>query len=88
MAKKKKSPYKGYTEEEVRNMENNYYCLVLGGDFILDDGMYLFTKGETAKLWNRTLRNLIDITENGEERDRKYAIHLIGGLIISPMRLH
>lgn len=88
MAKKKKSHYRGYTEDEVKRMESGYYCLILGGDFVLEGEMYLFTKQETAKLWNRTLKNLRDIVDNGADRDRVYALQLISSLLIEPMRLH
>jgi len=84
----KKSHYVGYTDDEVRRMEAHYFCLVLGGDFVSEDRSYLFTKAEITKLHNNTLRNLIGIIEDGEEKDRNYALELIGTLNIKPMRLH
>lgn len=85
---KKKSPFSGYTEEQVKTMENNYFCLVMGGDFVSRDSYYLFTRAEVSKLHKDTLKNLVSIAEDGEEKDRIYAMDLICGLKIQPMRLH
>lgn len=85
---KKNLPFRGYTEKEVRRMENGYYCLVLGGDFVLQDKFYLFTEREISKLYEDTLENLLKIIEDGDEKDKQYAISLIPGLLIQPMRLH
>lgn len=83
-----KFPYPCYTKEEVDKMESGYYNLQMGGDFVIQDKFYLFTKSEMVRLYNSTLKDLIDITKNGSEKDRAYAIDLIGTLVIRPMRLH
>ena len=85
---KKKTPFIGYTLEEVNEMERGYFCLVLGGDFVRDDNYYVFTKKEVSKLYKDTLRNLVDLIRDGNEKDKKFARDLIGGLTIKPMRLH
>jgi hypothetical protein len=84
----KKSVYLGYTEEEVKRMENNYFVLQFGGDFVLEDSYYLFSKGEASKLYNKTLKNLISLIADGSEKDKNFALNLIGGLAIKPVRLH
>lgn len=85
---KNKSPYIGYTEQEVAGMENNYYVLQFGGDFVLESEHYLFTKSEVKKLHKKYLKDLMGIVQEGSEKDRKYALDLIGGLAVKPMRLH
>lgn len=85
---KRKSPYIGYTEKEVHRMENNFFVLQFGGDFMLQDKFYLFTHKEAFKLYSDTLKGLVSITIDGDEKDRNYALDLIGGLHIRPMRLH
>ena len=85
---KRKSAYIGYSEKEVENMEQNYFCIQFGGDFICEDSYYLFTKSEAEKLYKVTLEDLVGIIESGEEKDRKYALDLIMGFLVRPMRLH
>lgn len=86
--KKKKSSYVGYTEPEVYRMENNYFCIQFGGDFLAEDGVYLFTKSEASRAYKATLEDLLDIVETGSEKDRKYALELIANFVVRPMRLH
>ena len=84
----KKKSHLGYTEAEVKKMENMFFVVEFGGDFIIQDNCYLFTKQEASKIYNKTMRNLVNIISDGEEKDRKYAIDLIGKLIVRPMRFH
>lgn len=84
----KKSAFRGYSEDEVRTMENGYYILNFGGDFILENGFYLFTEKEATKLHRDTLRKVMDVVKNGNEKDKAYARDLLGKLIVQPMRLH
>jgi hypothetical protein len=84
----KKTAYIGYSEEDVRKMENGFFVLQLGGDFVFEDGFYLFTKNEINKLYSKTLKDILGIIKNGSEKDRAYALNLIPGLLILPMRLH
>lgn len=85
---KKKSVYVGYSEEDVRRMENGYYMLQFGGDAVVQDGAYAFTPKEVTKLYNSTFKRLLDLIEDGSEKDRKYALDLVAGLLVKPMRLH
>jgi hypothetical protein len=85
---KKKHPYIGYSEEDVATMESHYFVLQLGDDFMSTDGTFLFNKNKINKLYNKTLKNLMNVVANGSDRDKKRAIKLISSLIIKPMRLH
>ncbi len=85
---KNKSPYPGYSLEEVEEMEKHYFCLVMGGDFILEDNHYTFTRSEIVKLYNLVLKDLVGIVKKGNDKDRKYALDLIAGLTVQQMRLH
>jgi hypothetical protein len=85
---KKKAPYKGYSVEEVSIMEKNCYCLVLGGDYVQEDGVYIFTKKECEKLFKVYQKNLLGLIKDGEGKDRQYALDLLPGLLISQMRVH
>lgn len=83
-----KFPYKGYSKEELNHMENTYYFLILGGDFVSQNDIVTFSKQEIKKLYNQTLRNLVKLTEEGDARDGKYGVDLIGSLRIVPVRVH
>ena len=85
--RKKKSPFVSYSIEEVNKMETNYFCLQFGDDFISDNG-YLFTGKEMEKIYDRTMNNLLDVIEEGTEKDRRHAMELMCGLFVVPFRLH
>jgi len=82
-----KFPYLGYTEKELKVMES-YYFLQLGGDFVQSDDICTFTQKEITKLYNETLRDLVKLTEDGSEKDARYALDLIRSLRVVPVRLH
>lgn len=85
---KKKSPFIGYSVEEVRRMENGFFLVQMGGDFLAEDGHYLFTRKEAVKLYNSTYRDLSEIINDGNDKDRAYSTDLILGLLIQKMVLH
>lgn len=85
---KKKSPYVAYTEEEVKRLECKYFVLQFGGDFVMEDKFYIFTQKEVTKLYNKTLKGLISIVTDGSEKDKIFALNLIGGMVVRPVRLH
>ena len=85
---KKKSPSAGYSLKEIEKMERGHFVLQFGGDFVAQDGFFFFTEKEINKIYNNTLDDLLDIIENGSEKDKKYAIDLIAGLMVKPARIH
>jgi hypothetical protein len=80
-------PYKDRTEKDIRAIESNYF-IQLGGDFVADEGSFLFTRKEAERMYNSTLKRLIGIVQNGSEKDVRFGIDLIGTLRIVPVRLH
>ena len=85
---RKKPVFRGYTEDEVCKIERGTYTLQFGGDFIIQDDSYTFNEREVTKLYESTMNNLLNLIADGSEKDRKFAIDLIGGLFVRPMRLH
>ena len=83
-----KFPYKGFSEKELTRMESSYFCLIMGGDFVIENEIITFTQKEISKIYNSTLRDLLILTQDGSARDSKYAIDLIGSLRIIPFRVH
>jgi len=86
--RKKKSAYLGYSEEEVVRMEANYYCLVMGIDFVQKDRFYVFDKKEISRLYKSTLKQLMAVVVDGSEKEKAHALDLIIKLNIQPVRLH
>ncbi len=85
---KPKSAYLGYTEQEIRMLEENYFTFQLGGDFVLEGDSYFFNRTEANRIYRNTVKDLRGITIDGSGKDRNYAIDLIGSLRIVPLRFH
>jgi hypothetical protein len=64
------SPYRTYTLEEIKTLEENYFILLFGGDCFIEDSYFLFTKKEVEKLYKTTLQDLSAIVADGNEKDR------------------
>lgn len=84
----KKKIFRGYTEQEVLEMETGFYLFNFGGDFFTDNGHYLFTKKEISKIYRDTFKKVKNTIIDGSDKEKAYALDLIGKLIIQPMRLH
>ena len=85
---KKKFPYVSVTEKELRDMERNSYVIFLGGDFLVYDGYNSFSKKEVEAIYEETLNDILSVIDKGEEKDRQYALKVLGTLRIAPMRMH
>jgi hypothetical protein len=83
-----KFPYVNCTEKELKHMESYSFAIEMGGDFLLHDGYTSFTKSESVKIYRSTLRDLISVVRDGCEKDKNYALQLIGTLKVLPMRMH
>lgn len=82
-------PYEDFTAKELHELESTYFILIMGGDSVQVDGVYSHTKKEVSKLYNDILKDLIGMAHDGlSEKDRKYAVELIGTLVIQPIRIH
>lgn len=82
------SKHISYSEEEANKIEATLFCFVMGGDFVTDGHDYMFTKNEVQILYNKYIKDLIDTVRDGDEKDKKYALDLISGLQINPIRFH
>lgn len=81
-------PYVGYTEAELKNLESKYFTLIFGGDFVIEDEIAVFTKSEVQKLYKRYAKDLINIVNDGDAKDRNYAMDLLSSMTIKPVRIH
>jgi hypothetical protein len=85
----KKFPYIGYSEKELKYLEENFYFIQLGGDFIAVDGTHSFPQKEAGKLYWDALDDLVKMAKEGlDEKEVAYALNLIGSLRIQPVRVH
>jgi len=85
---KKKSVYLEYSEKQVQKMEERFFVIQFGGDFVSQDDCFLFTKREAEIVFINTLNDMIGIIRDGNEKDRRYALDLILGMSIKPLRIH
>lgn len=85
---KNNSPYVTYTLAEIKTLEENYFILLFGRDCFVEEDYFLFTKKEVERLYKITLKDLSGIVADGNEKDRNYALDLIAGLAIKPLRFH
>jgi hypothetical protein len=85
----KQRKYHNYTVDQLSKMEDNYYCLRLGGDLVQVEGHFVFTKQEIAHLYNDFLNDLVGMMNDGPtKKDRETGLQLIGTLRIEKFRLH
>jgi hypothetical protein len=85
---KKKFPYVSCTEKELRDMERNSYVIYLGGDFLVYDGYNSFSKKEVESIYEETLSDILSVIHKGSEKDRQYALKILGTLRVGSMRMH
>lgn len=84
----KKSPFKGFTINEVFAAESTSYVIQVGVDLFCHKGRFCFDKRNAALFYNRILSNLVDLITNGDEDQKKEALRCLGSLRISPLRIN
>lgn len=84
----KKQSFFGYSDKEVAQMEAALFYIQFGGDAVAEEGYYLFTKAEAKRVYNKMLKDLVGIVADGNPKDKQYALDLIMGFVVKPMRLH
>jgi len=84
----KKSPFVGYSEDEVLSIEAVTYVIVVGSNFYIKDGNFVFTKKSAAYHYNKILRELVGQLVNGDDDEKKNARRVLNNFRIEPLRLH
>lgn len=83
-----KSPFAGYTSEEIMAFEAITYVLQVGSEIFNKRGKWGFTKKSANIYYNRVLRELLNQLKNGDKKQRKNAERILLSLKILPLRIH
>lgn len=85
----KEKRFGDFSLAELRDFEDNYFYLYLGGDFVAVEGSYTFTKKEVHQKYDEIFHELLDMaTDNDSEHEREYALDLMSLMHIQRARLH
>lgn len=85
---KKKSPFGKYTLEQVAQAEATNFVILLGHDLFSFEGKYTFVKEDAEAYQEQILGGLMDILQNGSEKEMEEAEVCLLNLKILPFRLH
>lgn len=92
MAKKSgktdKSPFLGFTTEEVLASEACSFVIQVGSDFFVHDGMMVFSQKSAVTYYNKILVQVIDVMNNGNKKQKEHAQRVLWGLKILPLRIN
>ena len=69
-------------------IESEYFVIRLDGDFFNEDGYMLFTMLQAKAIHKSIISDLSSVIKNGIQKDKAYALELILGLVIEPVRYH
>jgi len=84
----RKSPFVGYTVEEVVSSEAVLFMVQVGKNVLEIDGQYFFLRKAAVTHYNRILKDLIIRIYNGDDKAQKQAKSVLPYLRIVPLRLH
>lgn len=88
MPKKKKSPFRNYTVEEVMASEAVTFIIQVGSDIYRTNNDCFFNKKSAIRHYNKILRVLLEQIHTGTKKERKNAKRVVENLKILPLRLH
>lgn len=86
--KKQKSPFRGFSVEEVLWAEANFYVIEINNDMFNKDGKYAFSKKRTIHFYNKILSELTFLFENGTANERRDALKGLQTLRVLPLRIN
>jgi hypothetical protein len=84
---KKKSAFIGLTEDEASQAEANSFTVLLGNDFYLKNGKFIFSYNEATKHYDTLLKNILATIDRGTEKQKNSAIKCLGTLQIQQLRI-
>ena len=85
---RKRSPFVGYTEEEVIAFETCTYILQVGSDIYDVRGQCVFNKKSAYIHYGKVMRELLDQLRCGNEAEKKDAGRILMNLKVLPLKLH
>jgi hypothetical protein len=84
----KKNTFVGYSLDDVKYNEANYFTIVIDNDFFTYKGRSTFTHKTAKRYYARLVNALRDMIKTGTERDKRYGINKLSGIRLQPLRLH
>lgn len=90
MAKKKKiqSAFVTFTEEQVAHAESVLFVVQVGTDFYKSNQSYTFHKRAAIVNYNKVFKELLDMIDGGNKKERQQANMMLQNLHIHPLKLH
>jgi hypothetical protein len=85
--KKDKSPFVGYTVQEVLYAESVTFYIRVGIDFYVHNGKMTFNYKAAVSHYNKILNELVRAITVGTAKQRKNALFCLETLQILPLRL-
>lgn len=86
--RKQKSPFLGYTMDEIRFAEANLYVIQVGEDLHSHDGEVSFPKNEANYHYDMIFKSLGHMAKNGSFEEREDAHKMLRHFRIMPVRFH
>lgn len=87
MGIKEKSPFIGFSIQEINVAERNSFVIQVGNDFYSKDGSFVFTLAQAQKSYEILLLNIIDTINGGTPKQRAAALNCLARLHIMPLKL-
>ena len=84
----KKSPFIGYTVDEIFASEACTYVIQVGASIYAKDGIFVFNKKESTNHYNKILKELVHQFNNGNKKQRKNAQYILTHFKVLPLRIH
>lgn len=85
---KKRSPFKGFTVEQIEKVEACSFVIVLGNNFYDKDGNFVFSKQQAEKNYNKILSKMVEAIHYGNEKEKSNALKCMAKFKILPLRVH
>lgn len=84
---KKKSVFRGYTEEEIADAEECTYIIQAGSDAFEVNGCFVFSKAKANFYYKKIAKELISQLNSGTKKDQKNTMIILHSLKILPLRI-
>lgn len=85
--KPEKSPFVGYSVEEIFSSEAVSWVVQIGDDVYAHQGQIVFDKKVATHLYTKFLKSFRYLLENGTEQEKKESLRVISSLKMMPLRV-
>ena len=85
---KKRSPFIGYTPEQVFASEAVCYVVIAGVDLFDYKGTFVFDRKSAIRHFNKIRIEMLKVMQFGTKRQKKNAKLILDNLKVEPLRIH